>query len=252
MNLTLGSLASDLISDLGRTPGRSTVEALINEAGEAWVNGHSWIYLRDRTQTINLVAGTEDYQLSLGVRAVNTVLYRPDSIWAPIPVMDYDTFIRERERYLSSVALNFTPIATVRWGTHSRDAGPRLYLQVYPATTVETVVVRYQAGWLPLNESHEVADIPPPMTHGFREWVRRYAQGREKQPQTNVDAAWVSFFNGPIGLSAKKADSSHVGRIIASPGGAGTRYARSKARRAGFASAGRWYDRYAWFSAPDA
>lgn len=243
MVLTLATLAEEVRQELGRTPARSTSEALVNEAGEAWVNAHSWKYLRDRRQEISLVVGTEDYRLALGVRDVRGVLHRKNSVWHPIPLIDYESFTTERERFLSEVNNTFTPLATLRWDTLDGDTQPRLYLQVYPATLTETVQVQYQAGWLPLDLADDVADIPPPLEQPFKEWVRRYALGREKMPSFSTDAALQTFFGGPAGYRAKTVDAQHVNRIVPAPGAVGARMARSRARRDGFAG-GDWYDRY--------
>lgn len=243
MVLTLATLSEEVRQELGRTPSRSTLEALVNEAGEAWVNAHPWLYLTDRRQEVSLVVDQEDYQLNLGVRNVNGVLHRKNSVWQPIPIIDYEAFLTERERFLSEIQNTFTPWATLRWDTKTGDTQPRLYLQVYPATLTETVQVQYQAGWLPLNLAEDVADITPPLEQPFKEWVRRYALGREKTPTYSTDAAVQSFFNGPAGYRAKTVDAQHAGMAVPAPGAVGARMNRKRARRDGF-SGEEWFDRY--------
>lgn len=230
MKLTLANLSEVVDKELGREPGRSTMESLINEAGEAWVNAHDWFYLKERSGELTLVAETEDYKLPAGLRSLMNTLYRPDSLYLPIPVIDFESFTVERERYLSSTYRTTNPVAVVRWDTKTGDDRPGLYLSVYPASLAERVVYRYHAGWLPLDEQADVADIPAPLVQPFTEWVRRYAMAREFD-DSSMDRVVLEFFAGPTGAMAKLADARHRGTPIPAPGGAGDRYNRIRARR---------------------
>lgn len=230
MRLTLANLSETVFQELGRDPARSTMEALINEAGEAWVNLAEWFYLSERTGELTLTPGTEQYQLALGVRDLHRELYRPDTWYPRLQIVDHETFTMERERYLGDTFRQFDPLVTVGWDTQSTDDRPRLYLSVYPATLSERVVYRYRAGWLPLDQQEDVADIPAPLVQPFLEWVRRYAMAREFDA-VGMDQMAAQFMAGPTGVMAKRADARHRGRPIPARGGAGDRYVRIKAAR---------------------
>ena len=229
MRLTLEALRLVVRKELDRDPGQSTYESLINEAGEAWVNLFEWPYLRERSQRLELIAGTETYKLGPGVRSVNT-LYRPETVYQPIQLIDFARWTMERERYLSGITRLYDPLATVVWDQEPDDAAPCLYLKVYPATRTEAVVFEYEAGWLPLDKSQDVADIPAPLTQSFIEFLRRYTLARETDKAT-VDSVLGSFMQGPQGVIARRASTSHTGEIVPAPGAAGEIYNRRKALR---------------------
>ena len=230
MKLTLANLAEAVFQELGRDPGRSTMEALINEAGEAWVNLAEWFYLKERSSEIQLVAGTETYQLSPGVQDLHRELYRPDVYYQPIQIVDHETYLAEKDRYLSANFRLYNPLAGVWWDTKEGDDRPRLYLNIYPTDLGERVTYRYRAGWLPLDEQDDVADIPAPLVQPFVEWVRRYAVARGVDG-VGMDQMVAQFMAGPTGVMAKRADARHRGQPIAARGGAGERYARLRAKR---------------------
>lgn len=228
MRLTLDSLRELVQRELDREPGQSTFESLINEAGEAWVNLFEWPYLRQRSQRLQLEAGVESYRLGLGVRSIST-LYRPDTVYRPIRIVDFTTWTEQKERYLAGLTRLCDPLATVHWDTREGDDEPRLYLSVYPATNTEEVVYEYEGGWLPLDESGDVADIPGPLVQSFREFLRRYASARETDKVT-VDQVLDSFMRGPQGMLARRVANEHSGQICPGPGAAGERYQRIKAQ----------------------
>lgn len=230
MRLTLNSLREVVQKELDREPGQSTFESLINEAGEAWVNMFEWAYLRQRSQRLTLEAGVESYRLGLGVRSVST-LYRPDTYYRPIDVVDFTTWTAEKERYFAGLTRLYDPLATVHWDTREGDTEPRLYLSLFPATNAEDVVFEYEAGWLPLDDSDDVADIPGPLAQSFREFLRRYASARETD-KTTVDQVLASFMQGPQGLIARRSSNEHTGQIHPGDGAVGARYRRMK-RHAG-------------------
>lgn len=234
MLLTLASLVRVATQELGRTPAKSTAEELVNEAGEAWVNAHPWRYLRDRSQDINIVDGQNLYRLPLGVRSVGEFLLRPDSVYQPIPIVNYEAFISEKERWLSEVERQLTPIATTTFKrlpaaengdpSGKDDDRLRFYIELYPANFTERVVVTFNAGWLPLDNASDEADIPPHLSRGFTEWMRRFAMAREKPDTGPMDVAQLQFFEGPVGMEAKRVDGEGAGTIVPTLGGVGKRY----------------------------
>ncbi|MEL6716828.1 MAG: hypothetical protein AAFP86_23830, partial [Planctomycetota bacterium] len=232
MKLTLDSLSSIVREQLGKLPSLSSMEALVNEAGESWVDAHSWVYLRDRSQALELTAGVESYRLGLGVRSINSI-DRPSSQYGPIPLVDFDRLERERNSYYGERARRHDPIATLRWDTREGDDRPRLYLEVWPSETTERANVIYQAGWLPLDKKAEVADVPPPLATSFVKWLRLYAQHREvpdEYPMGTMDA----FKQGADFMAAKRIDGQVHKRIIPGPGGAQAYYGRKRRRSRGF------------------
>ncbi len=255
MVLTLASLVSDVRQQLGRDPSLTSAEALVNEAGEAWVDSHSWKYLTDRTTTIDLVPGQVLYRMPDGIESVGTRIERANSIWHPIKVLSYDDFHAERFRYLSEVGREFTPIATFRYTQQPGDDSPKPYIEIWPDGITETVQVMYRAGWLPMNESDDAVDLPPQLESSFKEFVRRYALGRETASDV-ADGIWLdqmisSFFAGPRGVAAKTKDGLAGGMPQGVLTRSQLRYGRSKARQRGFTSGrGDFYDAYRWYTAP--
>lgn len=230
MQLTLASLTETVRQELGRTPARSTAEELVNEAGEAWVNLHEWRYLQAREGELSLVDGTSLYRLGKGVRAVNTSLRRPNSIDPPIPVLSQQDFFRFKRTWLSEISFQLRQIATTRWTQQEGDAQPYLYIELYPANLNETVYYTFDAGWLPLDNPSDQADIPGPLAHGFVTFIRSYAMAREKPQMGTVEQAAANFLAAPIGRSAMTIDGESDGEIIATPGGVGELYRGTRMR----------------------
>lgn len=230
MKLTLANLSEIVFQELGRDPGRSTMEALINEGGEAWVNLCEWFYLSERTAEIHVETGVESYRLGLGIRDLHSTLYRPDTSYRPITIVDHETYTAEREYWLSNQTRQYDPLASVRWDTQEDDDRPRLYLSLFPATLTERLVYRFRAGWLPLDEQDDVADIPPPMVQPFKQWIRRYAMAREFDGM-GVEQSTAEFMASPTYALAKRADARHRGEPVPAKGGAGERYDRIRAAR---------------------
>jgi hypothetical protein len=102
-------------------------------------------------------------------------------------------------------------------------------LSIYPTTVSEDVVFEYEAGWLPLDRSDDVADIPGPLAQSFREFLRRYASARETD-KASVDQVLDSFMRGPQGMLAKRVSNEHTGAVIPGDGAAGAHYRRLKSR----------------------
>lgn len=227
MKLTLASLKETVQEELGRGPARSTSEALVNEAGEAWVNAHEWRYLRDRSQDLNIEVGVESYRLGLGVRSVEAV-YRPDSHYCEVPIIDFAAFEGERQQFLARSQYLQDPIGTVRWDTKEGDERPRLYLELFPIEFAERFVIRFHAGWLPLDEMEDVADIPGPLSTAFLHWLRMYANHREFPDQYGLGAL-DTLMRSNVFRKAMSIDGEAAGRIIPAPGGAGAYYNRHRA-----------------------
>lgn len=231
MKLTLDSLRDAVGNELRRTPSRSTIEELVNEAGEAWVNSHSWVYLRDRSQVLELQAEVELYRLGLGVRSVRSI-DRVNNPYGPIPIVDFDFLERERNTFQAEARRVRDPIAALQWSQQADDDRPRLYLHVFPAEETESATLIYEAGWLPLDKSDDVADVPPSLGVHFRDWVRFYAMMREfpdKYPPGALDA----FRQQHSYQTALKVDGKIHRRIIPAEGGAGERYRRIQQRKQG-------------------
>ena len=232
MKLTLASLSQAVHEELGRDPSRSSMEALVNEAGEAWVNAWNWTYLRDRSQDIQTEAGVESYKLGLGVRNLSAI-HRPTTAWPPVELVDFDHYESMRSSFFGEQLRSFTPIATLQYGQQADDDRPRLYLLIFPATLAERLVVVFQAGWVPLDEADDVADIPGPLAQPFLQWVRLYANSREfpeRYPMGVLDAYKAS----PAFREAARVDGALHKTIIPRLTGAGAIYARKRAGRAGF------------------
>lgn len=229
MLLTLARLRSDLREEIGRDPARSSMEQLVNEAGEAWVNAHGWRYLRDRSMELQAEAGTESYKLSAGIRSIESI-DRPDTHYTRIPVIDFETWNGEVNRFLSRSQYLQDPIATTRWDARQGDLGPALYLEIFPVTFTERLVVTFHAGWLPLDDEGDVADIPPPLTTAFLHFARMYAMMREfpdAAPLQSLDAILATN----VLRRAMSVDGESNGRIVKSEGGAGFYYNRHRARQ---------------------
>lgn len=248
--LTLRSLTESVRQELGRDPARSSAEELVNEAGAAWVDAHEWQYLRARSLTIDLVPTESRYALPDYVEDVATSLDRPNSVWTPIPIYDFPTFSSEKERYLASIGREFQPIATSYFATQGSDNAYRLFIEIFPAGVTETVSLDYTAGWKPLNKSSDTADVPLPLQRAFREWVRRYASGREKQPQMNIDTMHQTFFSGPVGMNAMKKDGMVSGALTPRAAASGMYFGKRKLIAGGGTTNSGFYDRYRWYSAP--
>ena len=230
MRLTLRSARDTIIEELGRTPSRGTVESLVNEAGERWVNAVNWRYLRQRTLEITTQPGVEDYPLGAGVQSIAKVLYRPDTIWCPIQLREFSAFVAERERFLAGIERPFNPFATTVWDVKPGDEERRLYLRIFPAGIAERIVVEYRAGWLPMDEEDDAADLPGPLVVHFRDWLRIYALHREfpeRFPIGTLDA----FMQSASFVDAKRQDAETVGRLMPSPGRAGENYNRLSSGR---------------------
>lgn len=235
--LTLDDLALAVRNEVGRDPSRSTVEALINEAGESWANIHSWAYLRDRSQELELTAGVESYRLGLGVRTV-TDIHRPNSTQWKIRLVDYDYWQAERYEWNAQLGRNFKPIATLRYGQEEGDLEPRLYLDIFPVQATETVRIVFQAGWVPLNNRSDVADIPGPLVPSFREWVRMYALTREK-PEQYPPGSLDQFIQSRAIKDAMRIDGGVHKGLTRRLTGPGLHYARKRVRSYGHG----FYDR---------
>jgi len=232
MKLTLASLADVVRQELGRDPSRSSVEALVNEAGEAWANAHNWVYLRDRSQDILTEAGVDAYKLGLGVRSV-TKVHRPDSAFRPIPLVDFDYFESERSRFFSAPRYQNEPIATLQWSQEPDDDRPRLYLRLFTGTIAERLRVTYHAGWLPLDGSGDVADVPPPLTQPFVQWLRLYAHSREK-PELYPLGSLEAYKASPAMLEARRIDGQIHNGVVPALTGSALTYRKKRLRGDGF------------------
>lgn len=231
--VTLDDLALVVRNEVGRDPSRSTLEALINEAGESWANLHSWAYLRDRSQELELTSGVERYKLGLGVRTV-TEIHRPNSSQWKIHLVDFDYWQAERYEWSAELSRSFRPIATLRWDQLTDDLEPRLYLDIFPVTETETVRIVFQAGWVPLTNGSDVADLPGPLVPAFREWLRMYALTREK-PEQYPPGTLDQFMRSRAIMDAMRVDGGVNKGIVPVLTGAGLRHAQKRAMgRGGF------------------
>lgn len=232
MKLTLASLSQTVTDELGRDPSRSSMEALINEAGEAWVNAASWTYLRDRSQDIQATTGVGSYRLGLGVRNLMAV-YRPDTAWRPLHLVDYDYFESQRSEFLGDVQWQHEPLVTLQYGQEEGDDRPRLYMRLFPATLNERLTVVYQAGWLPLDKLEDVADIPAPLGQPFVAWLRLFANTREF-PERYPLGTLAQWKASPEFMEARRVDGSMHKGVVPRITGTGLYYARKQLGRRGF------------------
>lgn len=224
--LTLDDLALVVREELGRDPSRSTAEALVNEAGESWVNAHSWGYLRNRSQDLAVTAGVESYQLGLGVHAIIDI-HRPETPYRDVHLVDFDAWTREKYRYLSDTIWSYEPLATTVFDTRDGDEQPRLYLDVFPVRSTETWRIVYEAGWVPMTDGGDQADLPYFLVPPFREWVRMYALSREKPEQYPMGA--LDGFMQTRAFKDGQAKDANLNRgIVKRRTGAAQHYARKK------------------------
>ncbi len=91
-------------------------------------------------------------------------------------------------------------------------------------TLTENVVAQVDAGWLPLDDLDDAADVPPPLVPHFFEWVRMYAMHRE-QPEVGFMERYIA---GMSFREAKRADSQHTGMIVPRGSRVGDKYRRLK------------------------
>lgn len=223
MDLSLRALGEVVRQELGRPPSRSTAETLINEAGVRWDNAHTWGYQRQRTLKVQLQPGVESYRLGAGVYAVGRVLHRPDTIWAPLPLVDFDAYTREKERYLAGIERPFHPLVTQTWDVREGDDRRYLYLHFFPTTLSEELTVEYVGSWVPLNEQDDTADIPLPLASHFVDWLRFYARTREF-PENYPPGSLDQYKRTAAFMDAKTADALNNGRIVARQGRTGDYY----------------------------
>jgi hypothetical protein len=225
--LTLRDARDVIREELGRDPAKGTVEALVNEAGERWVNAENWRYLRHRTKEITLEPGVEDYPLGAGIQSIGRVLHRPDTVWAPLELLEFSAFTAHRERFLGGLERPFNPVATTVWDAKATDTGRTLYLRIFPTGIGERIVVEYRGGWLPLDELDDAADLPPPLVVHFRDWLRVYAMHREfpeQYPMGTLDA----FMQSSSFVDAQRQDAETAGRIAVRKGAIGEHYGAMK------------------------
>lgn len=248
MVLTLRTLKETVRQELGRDPRRSSGEELVNEAGEAWADAHDWQYLRTQSISVDLVPGTFKYNLetiSPYALDVGDKLHRPNSVWSPIPVLDWSTFEHASQTFLWDVGREFQPIATIVEEKGASDDRPETYLEVFPSKITETVVLEVTLGWVQVDLEDDFIQVPKALERSFIEFVRRYAMGREKTPQTNVDLEVAQFFAGPLGKAAVRRDGKKSGKIPRKYGRAGQNYAMRKMDARGFHARDEyWCQRY--------
>lgn len=225
MRLTLRDARDVIRQELGRDPAKSTVEALVNEAGERWVNAENWRYLRHRTKEVALEAGVEDYPLGAGIQSIGQVLHRPDTVWAPLKLMEFGAFTAYRERFLAGIERPFNPVATTVWDVKEGDETRTLYLRIFPSGIGERLVVEYRGGWVPLDDLDDAVDMPPPLIVHFRDWLRVYAMHREF-PQQYPLGTLDDFMQSASFTDAKTQDSETVGTIPYRGGRTGENYNR--------------------------
>lgn len=230
MRLTYPLLAEAVREELAREPSKQTMESLINEAGERWVSIHRWAYLRQAKIDIKLVSGTERYRLPGGVREVGDELFRPNSIWRPIPVVSFDAFTAFRERYLAGIERPYEPLATTVREVQEGDDRPELYLYVFPSSITETVVTQVELGWFPVNAKSDEVYLPDHLGVYFLEFLRVYAMHREFPEQSRYEA----YMAGLDFREAKRHDARGSGQIQYRGGRASDRYhsQRHSVRRA--------------------
>ena len=232
MDLTLGELCKVVEEELGRSPSKGTSEALVNEAGERWVNSENWRYLRRRTQEVTLTPGVEFYRLGAGVHSIGRTIHRPNSVFAPIELKEWDAFTAYKERYLSGIERPYHPVATTLWGVREDAEGKRderrtLYLSIFPASVAETVVLEYRCGWIPLDGLSDTVDMPSPLIVHFRDWVRVYALHREF-PESYPMGTLDRFMQSTSFTDAQRKDAESVGQISVRQGNIGDAYQNMK------------------------
>lgn len=228
MKLTLSSLADVVVGELRRDPARSSMEDLINEAGEAWANAASWVYLRDRAQDVEAIAGVDAYKLGLGVRNV-TSIDRPTNTYGAATLVDFDAFERFRNQWNAETIAQQRLVATIQYSQREDDDRPRLYLLLFPAKITERLRIIYEAGWLPLNAATDVADVPGALAPHFRDWLRAYANHREK-PEEYPMGFLDQFKRSQTFMAARKVDGKLHRGVIPRLTGAGLRYERKRQR----------------------
>jgi hypothetical protein len=147
--------------------------------------------------------------------------------------VDFDYYESQRSSFLGATTRHYDPVATLQYDQAEGDDRPRLYLRLFPATITERLTAVYQAGWLPLNDSDDVADIPTPLTQPFATWLRLFANSREfpeRFPLGTLDQ-WKA---SPGFTEARRVDGALHKGIIPRLTGAGLAYARKRRGGQGF------------------
>lgn len=219
MTLTLDRLHDHIFDALDREPSSTnSPELLVNEAGVAWCNANGWRYLRRKRKSLELVIGQSIYGLGEDFRELVSIT---DTAYPALGVDLVTITELEEIRSLAYSAPN-AYCATVYDGSVGGVSQSVLELFPVPAAARAFTLI-YRGGWAPVDQQNDTIELPPHLEPPFVEWVRTYAEAREKKLKMPEVIALCKA--SPIFQDAAARDGSELPYKMPEMGNVGHRYA---------------------------
>ncbi len=174
------------------------VEDVVNLAGEWLVSIKAWNWLRRQPYTLTCTADQSYVELPDDFGKLHN-LYASDNNTP----LDQVTF-EEIDELRSGIAVTGSPRSFALG--YVEGPPPTPVLELYPTpSSAETLVLRYSAGWTPIDDDSEI-DIPPWLHLQFLEAVRVMALGFEEHDNATCSARLQEIARSEQMMYAKAKD----------------------------------------------
>lgn len=214
----------------GELHARVSEKRFVNGVGRRWTSAHPWVYLKGRTASIPVILGQQVYPLPADLRRIKEVL--DEHRWFPaVRMVDWGEW--QTRDYQDYGALNGVYLGAVNIQSTGGAPAPQLHLT--PAPPEETTLrVVYDAGWKPLADDGDVADVPSWAEESFLDLARAVALAFERPSSDgNPDpmGVYVAQWKASTGFrDAISIDGALLGKIDRGTGALEDALARSKIR----------------------
>jgi hypothetical protein len=174
----LGGEVSDLLDQ----------DALINEAGRAFVDAHTWGFMQRPPTDLDFTISVGYVNLPSDFASLIAIDITADNLNA-FQLVDYSEFAKyEAVSYVGTPGGVFGTIVYPGQTSVTAAAGvPRLLLYPTPTSTISGALrIFYRAGWTELTNDADVPNFPTYCESVFTEFVRAFAFGSEEPDQGTV------------------------------------------------------------------
>lgn len=220
MNLTSAAQIVDHVLG-GSLPWQWTVEAIVGDAWQTFLDHHDWRWAAGSRATITLVADQARYALPTDLGSI-LIVSSPEQRIEPVRLVAWRQL--EEMRATGTVGVQGAPpyLGAVLWA-RTTDGTWRPELELWPVPgAAETMEVSYLPGSGPPqgNTDDLVLGYPPFIQGAWTQWLRAYALGLVEHDVASLEMRLSEVANGLVMRAAIKRDAGAVRRMPANPGAA--------------------------------
>ncbi|MEM6675605.1 MAG: hypothetical protein AAF726_22330 [Planctomycetota bacterium] len=143
----------------------------VNRVGRRWIGLHRWMYLQGRSFVVTTVAGQQTYTLPTDLSEVTAVYGEPGQVtpYEVVKMVSPEEWHAYDRQLLGGFFGRF--VGYIDYAVVDDVNVPRLQLTPVPQEG-RTLRLVYRAGWRPLVQGEDVADVPIWGEEAFRDLTR--------------------------------------------------------------------------------